>query len=114
MRTRIAHTRIVTTVTLIAMFAFGATSAFGSGMCMQRDHAAVQQQPHHHGAPAHGTDSSAPCQHASTGGVCASATLPAATAAFSVTSPTIYVARVIEAAPLHRLLAAAVFHPPRF
>src|SRR5215204_4273500 len=111
MRTRIAHTRIVTTVTLIAMFAFGATSAFGSGMCMQRDQGAVQQEQDHHGAPAHGTGSSTPCPHAWTGGVCASATLPAATAAFSVTSPTIYVARVIVAPPLHRLSAAAVFHP---
>lgn len=115
MRSQKSSTRIVTLVTLLAMFAFGATSAFGRGACVQHEaQSAGQSQHHEHGGDDRDSGTTTPCQHAALGGVCAFATLPSESATFSTGSPTPVVVRLSEGPYPHFIAITAVFHPPRF
>ena len=113
MRSKVVLTRFVTLVTLLAMFAFGASTAYGAGACMLPDTSTLPEG-HDHGQTEPGTPTPEPCQHASQSGPCASATMPASSVSFSVATPTTYVARFAEAPLAWALHSEAVFHPPRF
>ncbi|HEY0670949.1 MAG TPA: hypothetical protein VGD27_01720 [Longimicrobiales bacterium] len=115
MHTRPISTRIVTLVTLLAMFAFGATSAFGAGACVQHEaQSSTQSQHHEHDSGEHDSGTTTPCQHAALGGLCTSATLPSESAAFSSGSPTPVLVRLSDVQYPHFIAVTAVFHPPRF
>jgi hypothetical protein len=113
MRTQTVYTRFVTLVTLLALFALGGTSAFGASACMHSSQTSAEQpQQHEHGGHDQGGNT-VPCQHQAAGGMCASATLPAAGGTFSLIAPAGYVTPFIDATLPHSLDPAAVFHPPR-
>ena len=82
-------------------------------MHSDRATSADQPQQHEHGGD-HDGGNTVPCEHQATGGMCASATLPATTGTFSVTAPAGYVPRFVDATLPHSLRTVTVFHPPRF
>jgi hypothetical protein len=106
--------RIVTAVTLIALFVVAATPAMGLRTCMQDDAGAAQQFGHRDHPTGHESGSgNAPCPHGSVGGLCATPTMPAAATTFSTNTDTPQSARPLEELRPHSIAAAAVFHPPR-
>lgn len=114
MRRQKISTRIVTLVTLLAMFAFGATSAFGMGVCVQDEaQSSGPAQHHEHGGDDQDSGTTAPCQHAALGGLCAFTSLPSESAVFSSGSATPEVVGLLQAQYPHYIAIAAVFHPPR-